>query len=70
MKTVAIAAGQLMSFAQDITELKQIEASLRTNQERFELAEQMGKVGNWEYDFTRETFWGSKEARRIYGFPR
>ena len=47
---------------------KQIEGALRENEERYKKAQRMGRVGNWEYDVSTGRFWGSDEARRIYGF--
>lgn len=38
------------------------------NEQRYKKAQEMGHVGNWEYDVGNETFWGSEEAKRIYGF--
>ena len=35
---------------------------------RYKKAQRMGKVGNWEYDLVTKHFWGSDEAKRIYGF--
>ena len=52
----------------DITERKQAEENLRENQERYQKAQAMGHVGNWEYDPVTTKFWGSDEAKRIYGF--
>ncbi|GAB6146634.1 response regulator [Desulfocicer niacini] len=37
-------------------------------EDRYKKAQRMGKVGNWEYDLVTKHFWGSDEARRIYGF--
>ena len=55
----------------DITERKRAEAELRTSEARFARAQEVGHVGSWEYDPTTTEFWGSAEARRIYGFgPR
>ena len=53
---------------QDITERKQAEEALLENQKRYQKAQAMGHVGNWEFDPVTEKFWGSDEARRIYGF--
>jgi len=36
--------------------------------ERYKKAQKMGKVGNWEYEIKTTNFWGSEEAKRIYGF--
>lgn len=35
---------------------------------RYEKSQEIGHVGNWEYDVNTKEFWGSKEAKRIYGF--
>ena len=35
---------------------------------RYREAQKIGKVGNWEYDIETTCFWGSDEAKRIYGF--
>lgn len=53
---------------QDITERKKTEIELVINQERYRKAQQLGKVGNWEYNIETSMFWGSEEAKRIYGF--
>ncbi len=47
---------------------QQIEENLRENEERYKKAQGMGQVGNWEYDLKTERFWGSDEAKKIYGF--
>ncbi len=44
------------------------EEKLRINEERYRMAQAIGHVGNWEYDIQTATFWGSDEAKRIYGF--
>ena len=52
----------------DITEQKKAEDALKQNENRYKSAQRMGKVGNWEYDILTKKFWGSAEAKRIYGF--
>jgi putative nucleotidyltransferase with HDIG domain/PAS domain S-box-containing protein len=54
--------------AVDITERRQAEAELRTSDARYARAQEVGHVGSWEYDPRTTEFWGSAEARRIYGF--
>ena len=52
----------------DITERKKADDALKQNENRYKSAQRMGRVGNWEYDLSTEIFWGSDEAKRIYGF--
>lgn len=52
----------------DITKRKQAEEALLTNEIRYKSAQKLGKVGNWEYNINTGDFWGSDEAKRIYGF--
>ncbi len=47
---------------------KKSEEALRQNEYRYKSAQRMGNVGNWEYDLVTETFWGSDQAKQIYGF--
>ncbi|GAK51855.1 PAS sensor protein [Candidatus Moduliflexus flocculans] len=41
---------------------------LQESEERYRKAQAMGHVGNWEYHLQTAHFWGSDEAKRIYGF--
>ncbi len=43
---------------------------LKQNEARYRKAQEMGHVGNWEYNIETEAFWGSEEAKRIYGFRK
>jgi PAS domain S-box-containing protein len=52
----------------DITERKRSEEALRTSEARYRQAQAIGHVGNWEYNIQTTQFWGSDEAKRIYGF--
>ncbi|MBU4261359.1 MAG: response regulator [Proteobacteria bacterium] len=52
----------------DITELKRTGEALRINEVRYRNAQAMGHVGNWEYNLETNHFWGSDEAKRLYGF--
>lgn len=52
-------------------DLVRAEVELRTNEKRHRMAQAIGHVGNWEYNVQTTKFWGSDEAKRIYGFdPR
>jgi PAS domain S-box-containing protein len=52
----------------DITERKLAEETLRVNHERYKKSQKIGSVGSWEYDIENDSFWGSDEAKMIYGF--
>jgi PAS domain S-box-containing protein len=49
-------------------ERKQAEVVLRISDARYRMAQAMGHVGSWEYNLQTTHFWGSDEAKRIYGF--
>ena len=58
----------------DVTERNRAERALRASKEqlrqnetRYKKAQKLGHVGNWEYDLETAHFWGSDEAKRIYG---
>ncbi len=52
----------------DISESKKQRDHLRLSETRFRKAQELGKVGNWEYNLEADEFWGSEEAKKIYGF--
>ncbi|PKO12123.1 MAG: hypothetical protein CVU39_25615 [Chloroflexi bacterium HGW-Chloroflexi-10] len=58
----------MFAAARDVTERNLIEHKLRVNEERYRMAQSIGHVGNWEYNLQTTHFWGSDEAKRIYGF--
>ncbi len=58
----------LITVASDITERKQMEEEILKNQLRYQKAQAIGNVGNWEYDLVTSQFWGSEESRKIFGF--
>lgn len=58
---------KMFGTIQDITEQMQINNALLENQHRYELAQKLGHVGSWEYNFETELFWVSDESKRIYG---
>jgi len=49
--------------------LAQSEKQVRANEERLLMAQAIGNMGCWEFDRKKQTFWGSYEARKIFGFP-
>ena len=58
----------VLGIARDMTARNRAETALKENERRYKSAQRLGRVGNWEYDLVTEKFWGSEEARRLYGF--
>ena len=58
----------IITIGIDITERKQMEETLRINEERYPMAQAISRSGNWEYNLQTTHFWGSDEAKRIFGF--
>jgi PAS domain S-box-containing protein len=54
----------------DITPLKNAYMELEVNEKRYLQAESMAKVASWEYNLETQQFWGSDEAKKIYGFTK
>jgi PAS domain S-box-containing protein len=52
----------------DITEREEQKERLRLSESRYRKAQELGKVGNWEYNLKTAEFWGSDESKKIYGF--
>jgi len=58
----------LEGFITDITDRKLAEERLKISDQRYRRAQEIGHVANWEYNLQTTDFWGSDEAKRIYGF--
>ena len=58
----------VLGIARDVTARQRAEDALKENEQRYKSAQRMGRVGNWEYDLVTGKFWGSDEAKRLYGF--
>ncbi len=61
-RDIAVAANQMVEVRRQTLE------ALKLNEKRYEKSQALGKVGNWEYHLSTETFWASKETKRIFGF--
>ncbi len=57
----------VIGIARDITERKSVEDGLKESEKRLKSAQRIGKVGNWEYDIATQKFWGSEQAKLIFG---
>ncbi len=49
--------------------LAENEKLVKASEERLLMAQAIGHMGCWEFDRTKQTFWGSYEARKIFGIP-
>lgn len=59
---------RFMVLCRDISAQKKAEAALRISEARYRKGQEIGRVGNWELNLETNFFWGSDEAKRIYGF--
>ena len=58
----------LYGISRDISLQKEAGELLLLSEKRYQKAEEVGQIGSWEYDLITDQFWGSEEAKRIYGF--
>ena len=61
-------AVRYLGTIQDITDRKRSEAALAKSETRQRLAIDAARMAVWDYDFATDTFRGSPELNRIYGF--
>ena len=57
----------VLALIRDVSAQHDQELALRTSEARYARAQEVGRVGSWEYDPQTARFWGSVEARRIFG---
>lgn len=53
--------------ARDVTERKEADKALRMSEHSLEVAQEIAKIGSWEYDLLTGRVTGSKQMRRILG---
>ncbi|GGG96446.1 hypothetical protein GCM10011416_12770 [Polaribacter pacificus] len=58
---------QVFTTFEDITAIKKADLLLRENELRYRKTQQIGEVGNWEYNFEAKHLWGSDQAYKIFG---
>lgn len=59
---------ELVGYLADISERKAIEQQLHASTARLTIAQEIGKVGNWDYNLDGHTFTCSPEILDIFGF--
>jgi PAS domain S-box-containing protein len=64
----AVMAVGIARIAPLFVERKQAEEELRISEERYRMGQEIGHIGSWVYNLQTAEFWGSDEAKRIYGF--
>ncbi len=57
----------LIATLYDLTEQNKLERQLIASEVRLRRAQQMARVGNWEYDPQGNLFWASEESLNMYG---
>ena len=40
---------------------------MQKTEDRYSKAQEVARVGSWEYDIKNNTFWGSEEGKKLYG---
>lgn len=60
--------GYNLALVRDISERLKTEELNQLNNNRYRMSQSIGHIGNWEYNVDTGQFWGSDEAKRIYGF--
>jgi PAS domain S-box-containing protein len=50
----------------DITDSKNQTEHLKLSESRYRKAQELGNVGNWEYNLKTAKFWGSDQAKKIF----
>ena len=57
-------------FSTDITERKRMETALRESELRLRKAQELARIGSWEWEIPANTLWWSDEIYRIFGLER
>lgn len=63
-----LVATKTRSLEKEIEHRKRMEKEKEEANAKYVKAQELGKVGNWEYSVGTQEFWASSEAKRIYGF--
>jgi PAS domain S-box-containing protein len=59
----------IVAFYIDLTEISQVEAELKKNQERLQIAQQAGKIGTFEWNVQTDDLACTPELEALYGLP-
>ena len=59
----------IVAFYIDLTEISRVEAELKNNQERLQIAQQAGKIGTFEWNVQTNSVACTPELEALYGLP-
>lgn len=59
----------IVAFYIDLTEISRVEAELKHNQERLQIAQQAGKIGTFEWNIQTNEIACTPELEALYGLP-
>ncbi|MEG3858620.1 PAS domain S-box protein [Microcoleus sp. herbarium12] len=59
----------IVAFYIDLTEISQVEAELKNNQQRLQIAQQAGKIGTFEWKIQTGSLACTPELEALYGLP-
>ncbi|MBE9184697.1 PAS domain S-box protein [Microcoleus sp. LEGE 07076] len=59
----------IVAFYIDLTEVSRVEAELKNNQERLQIAQQAGKIGTFEWNVETDELACTPELEALYGLP-
>ena len=59
----------IVAFYIDLTEISRVEAELKSNQERLQIAQQAGKIGSFEWNVQTGEVACTPELEALYGLP-
>ncbi|MBE9124360.1 PAS domain S-box protein [Tychonema sp. LEGE 07199] len=62
-------AQTIVAFYIDLTETSRVEAELKNNQERLQIAQQAGKIGTFEWNVQTDELACTPELEALYGLP-
>jgi signal transduction histidine kinase/CheY-like chemotaxis protein len=59
-----------LNLSYEIDRHKRTETELKKNEERWNKAQDVAKIGNWDYDLKSHKVWGSKQAFKIFRYHK
>ena len=70
MNSRQLSSGNLISIVRDLSERDKAEQQIQSSKKQLVDAEEMARLGTWEYDFTQDLFIPSKNFCELFGFKK